>query len=230
MELWSTAMEWLLPCHPSPWKSHQWDPDPLIHLQMHPTSRETKAVFWSLFRKATGLSLPVFLTTSLPCCPGFQWLLGVQDVVSLCLTPLLPELSKPKCNLLCGTFSTWDDAGCDLRRPDVCMCGWVTSQQSWCCAWRFPAVKICSHSVVHETTKFTNNTFSALPMRSSSKPACDVTECGFMQGWKNCQWKCLHRLPCWFFYFHHLVVLMKWAKGAIYLNYCNVFITFQLWL
>lgn len=44
-ELWSTTMEWLLPRHPSPWKSQQSDPDPLIHPQVQTTSRETEAVF-----------------------------------------------------------------------------------------------------------------------------------------------------------------------------------------
>lgn len=66
-------MEWLLPRRLSPWKIHQSDPDPRIHLQVHPTSRETETVFPGMLRKSTGLSLPVLLTTPLPCWGTCGW-------------------------------------------------------------------------------------------------------------------------------------------------------------
>lgn len=100
-----------------------------------------KQYFWSMLRKATGLSLPVLLTMSLPCCPGVQWLMGVQDGISLCLTPLLPEISWPKSNLRdifpLGTMLAMVRGDQTSQHAEV---NWVTLQQSWCCSLSFPAV------------------------------------------------------------------------------------------
>lgn len=44
------------------------------------------------------------------------------------------------------------------------------------------------HSMEHETTKFTINMLSVLPMRCSSQQlVTNATECGFVQDWENCQ-------------------------------------------
>lgn len=145
--------------------------------------RDWSSIFEVCLERPLGFLCQFCWPRPCPAAPGVQWLMGVQDVISLCLTPLLPEISKPKCNLrdifLLETMLAvfWGDR--TSQRADLT---WVTLQQSRCCALRFPAVKFCSHSLVHETTKFTNNTLSVLPMRCSSKPACEQ--------W--CHWMWLH--------------------------------------
>lgn len=184
--------------------------------------RDWSSIFEVCLERPLGFLCQFCWPRPCPAAPGVQWLMGVQDVISLCLTPLLPELSKPKCNLrdifLLETMLAvfWRDR--TSQRADVT---WVTLQQSRCCALRFPAVK---------SSQIIRYPFFRWDAPQNHLVNNDVTECGSMQDWKNCQWKCLHRLPSWFFYFHHLIVLTKWAKGAICPNYCNVFIKFQLWL
>lgn len=189
MELWSTTMEWLLPRHPSPWKIHQSDPDQLIHLQGHPTSRETETVFWSMRRKSTGLFLLVLLTTSLPSWGGGTcgWRASKMFSHSALHPFYLKSLNQSVTDRIFFLPETMLAAE-ETRHPHVRM--WTESflPQSWCCALKFPAVKQQYSQSIHYLFFYWGAPHNQLGTN-------DATECGFMQDWKNCQWKFLHCLP-----------------------------------